>query len=228
MITKNMSLREAVEQVRDDYLSNAIGNKFDGLKKQFAKAYRLRQDYPLCMHARWTHPASRNVWLLMVKAYNGDQKKNPRMTMACMYEGPGGKYLMLPAAGSNIRHSAWILFPPHFFKRYRQRILKNFDMPASDVVETYFRRNPALAICLDQTFTDRLGLMHHYSEEIDFVAKAPEGTVFGIFIQPSPGIIIQIAKTIVSEGMLFDDQHEQQDWLKEEIRYMMASKASEK
>ena len=223
---QDLSLGETIAVAKKDYFDKAFDNKYSALKKEFLKTMRYRQNYPLRMQVSWTHPTSKNNWIISLRAYNKSQKKtgNLRLAIGFTFRRKEGRYLLMPIT-ANGTQGTWALMPPHFFKRYRQRILKEKDTTTLSVIETYLERNPALAASpTGSTFPG----ITDYSKEKTFFAKIPDGTVFGTYETLSQKTSVLIVKTIVRDDMLFENQHDEQDWLKEEVEFIMNKKTTAK
>lgn len=217
-----MTLAETIAQANGDLHSSQLRNKLDAFDRVFQKQTRMRVDYPLTEHIEWTHPVSRNRWIFQMKAYSKEQKKSPRRAMACSFERPSGRYLLLPIVMSGHYRDAWAILPPHLFKRFRQRVLKDDRMPTNEVILQYITRNATSALDIHNGLES--GIVHRYGERSEFTGKVQDGTVFGDYWEPSPGRGIAVFKTIVTEGMLYDNQHEAQDWLLDELDFLMSQK----
>jgi len=96
------------------------------------------------------------------------------------------------------------IFPPHFFKRYRDRIVKDESISNVDIIKHYFKNDWGLMFAVVNE--DFESVYHCFEnddkdEKISFVAVSSEGYCFG----EKQGNI-NIIKTIISEEMLLEKQ----------------------
>jgi len=221
MISPSHTFSEAALEAKKDYRSRAFINKEGAIKRELDKKFRYRRDYPLFMNIIWTHPESKNKWLFSIHILNKNQHKSPRVTYGIIFERHDGRYVLAPTFQNG--PEMWILYPPHFFKRYRERICGDENMSNLDVITRYFERNYVTGIDIGKGVTGYQACYgSNYPEQRDFTGKVDEGTVFGTFYKASQYKSIVVLKTIVRNDMLFEDQHEAHDWIEDEIRSFIA------
>lgn len=59
---------------------------------------------------------------------------NPTIGVRCLYNRAEGLY----AAVVSKEEGTTTIYPPHFFKRYRERIVKDFSASNEDIINRYF------------------------------------------------------------------------------------------
>ena len=97
---------------------------------------------------------------------------------------------------------AVIIFTPHFFSRYRERILGGEDIHGEELIKRFFKRNQRFAKAeMDERFA-RAYRKHENDESVSYAARVNEGNVF---MKIYSGYII-LCKTILSDEMLQDEQ----------------------
>ena len=96
------------------------------------------------------------------------------------------------------------IYPPHFFKRYRERVVKDESISNEDIIRLYFKNDWGfMGAVVNKDFE----LVYHCFEDDDkegkvsFVAAASQGYCFG----DRQGNI-NIVKTIIYEDMIFENQ----------------------
>jgi len=227
MIIPSHSFLDAISEAKKDYESITFRHKELGIKKELDKRFRKRRDYPLMMNTIWTHPESKNKWLLTAMILNKAQHRNPKLLCAVMFERPSGKYVLMPTAPTGPQ--TWMLFPPHFFKRYRERICGDENLSIMDVITRYFERNYVTGADMNNVTG---GFHYNYGNledmKNDFVGKVSEGTVFGSYYKLSIYNTFIIMKTIVRNDMLFKEQHELYDWMEDDMKAFMDEFATRK
>lgn len=218
MIVQSMSINEILKQVEEDIVSSQFQNKHDSMIRFFTKATRYRQDYPITMSVHWTHPKSKNRWILSMRAYTQSQKRDPHWLSYCYFDLANGKYVLAPTVTLR-RQQVWALHPPHFFKRYRERILKDETMTPMRVIETFLERNDSMAQRSDW-MSSRNKLSFMSNEKRDFSGKIHDGNIFGQYFDTLGYGRIFVIKTVVSDDMLFRSQRQLFDELNEKLEIM--------
>jgi len=218
MIVQSMNINEILRQVESDIHSSQFRNKHDSMLRLFVKTMRLRQDYPVTMNMHWTHPVSKNRWILSMRAYTPRQKRDPHWLMYCYFDLANGKYVIAPTVSTK-HHQVWALHPPHFFKRYRERILENSTMTPMQVIETFLERNDSMV-----QQPDRIGGYNRYAfmstEKRDFSGKIHDGNIFGQCFDTLAYGRVFVIKTVVSDSMLFRSQRKIFEEMNEKLEIM--------
>jgi hypothetical protein len=96
------------------------------------------------------------------------------------------------------------IYPPHFFKRYRERITKDESIPNEDMIRHYFKNDWGfLGALVNENFESVYHCFENDNEndKVSFVAATSQGYCFG----EKQGSV-NIIKTIISEEMLFENQ----------------------
>ena len=98
------------------------------------------------------------------------------------------------------------VFPPHFFSRYRERVLGGSDMSGPDLIKFFVNRIWRWTfMLLSDDRKKGVATMDEVlsQEKIDFMAYHPDGIMFGERTDN-----IYLFKTIVTFDMLYIDQEE--------------------
>lgn len=155
----------------------------------------------------------RNTGMLFVLHFFANSKKNanvPLITSYCVYDLPEGKYAASISINGIIQ-----LYPPHFFHRYKERILKeDVDSPV-DLIKLFFKNNSGCVISVKDINFQSVGMTYDeflQGEHFDAVATCNEGYIF-CKLQGQ----LHIMKTIISEDMVFENQKSLFDKLRAEF-----------
>lgn len=154
-----------------------------------------------------------NKGLLFVLHFFACNKKNadvPIITSYCIYDLPEGKY----AASVSI-NGIMQLYPPHFFHRYKERILKDDTISPVELIKLYFTRNSGCVISVKNMDFESIGMTYDEfltGDHFDAVATCDEGYIF-CKLQGR----LQIMKTIISGDMVFEKQRPLFDKLRVEF-----------
>ena len=96
------------------------------------------------------------------------------------------------------------IYPPHFFKRYRERIVKDESISDEAIIRQYFKNDWGF---MGAVVNEDYESVYHCFEnddkndKVSFVAATSQGYCFG----EKQGNV-NIIKTIISEDMLFENQ----------------------
>jgi len=123
-----------------------------------------------------------NRYLIFLEANSKKNALSPIITTVALYNRHDGLY-----AATIIRMHGYTnkvcIYPPHFFKRYKERIL-NKNVPTIEAIKLFFKNNGSIAgDILDNN---------------NFMGSCKEGFVFGTIISYT----LDIFKTIISNKML--------------------------
>lgn len=197
MIVPSMTVLEIHKELLDDVKS--IWNKLNYHRKDFKKAVLRVSRYPLTKSYECRTKEKNNLFVATFTAVKRGDFENPILGIYGIYTRPEGNY----AASLTIEQNVISIYPPHFFKRYRERIVKDELISNEDIIRLYFKNEwgfmgafvnkelEAVFYCFEK----------NKDEKISFVAASSEGYCFG----ERQGNI-NIVKTIISEDMLFDNQ----------------------
>jgi len=198
MIVSSMTVHEIHNELFSDIQS--IQSKISNLKKEFGRKALKSSKYPITHSYDCLTSIKKNLFVVNFIALKRSDWKKPFVSAFGIYYRPEGYY----AAALSLDMKVTSIFPPHFFIRYRQRILKDEKLSNTDVIRRYFRYEWGLAA----TLVDKdLNAVYHCFEDnnsedkVSFVGATAEGYVFG-----ERQVNINIIKTIITEEMLFEDQ----------------------
>lgn len=198
MIVPSMTVQEIHKEVFEDV--RTIGNKMDSLKKEFKKFSLKVSRYPCTKSFDYKTQVKKNLFIIEFTALKRSDWKKPIISIYGIYARPEGKYAVSLTLDKNIS----TLYPPHFFKRYRERILKDETISNDDIIREYFKSDWGF---MGAVVNEKFEAVYHCFEnddkddKISFVAATSQGYCFG----EKQGKV-NIIKTIICEDMLFDNQ----------------------
>ncbi len=198
MIVPAMTIQEIHKEVFEDRKN--LRNKLDAYRKDFSKTVLRSSHYPLTKSYSYKTREKNNLFNIGFTALKRSDWKNPILNIYCIYSRPEGKYAVALAMDMEII----TIYPPHFFKRYRERIVKDESISNGDIIREYFKNDWGFTgAVVNEDFES---VYHCFENEdkndkISFVAATTQGYCFGE-MQGNVNII----KTILSEDMLFDNQ----------------------
>ena len=197
MIVPTMTLqeihRELIEDVRN--LSNKLSHCYKDFRKKVLRGNR----YPL-IKSYDCKTMNKNLFVVTFTAMKRSDWDSPILGIYGIYSRPEGNY----AACLIIDKDMISIHPPHFFRRYRERIVKDESISNENIIRRYFKDEWGFTgAVVNEDFES----VYHCFEDgdkddrISFVAATSQGYCFG----EKQGNV-NIIKTIISEDMLFDNQ----------------------
>jgi len=198
MIVPSMTGQEIHKEVFADIKN--LRSKLDECRKDFRKTVLRSSRYPVTKSYECKTRERKNLFIVDYTAIKRSNWKNPIMSICGIYSRNEGMYAVALAVDINVT----TIYPPHFFKRYRERIAKDESISNEDLIRLHSRNDWGfMASVINKDFES----VYHYFENenkndtVSFVAATSEGFCFG----EKQGNI-NIIKTIISEDMLFENQ----------------------
>lgn len=184
MIVESMTVNEIqIELSRDlDNCMNKIAIECRIIRRTIIKSKR----FPVHFEPVEFISSNQNRYLIFLEASSKKNAESPIFTLVALYNKHNG----LHAASVRKLHGSIIkltICPPHFFQRYKERILCE-NVTTIDAVKLFFRNN--------------YNIVGEMTTENEFRASCKDGFVFGTSITYS----IDILKTIISNNMLKGSQ----------------------
>lgn len=198
MIVPAMTIQEIHKEVFED-LTN-LRYKFDEYRKDFRQTVLRNSRYPLTKSYYYKTREKNNLFYIDFTALKRSAWKNPIMSLHCIYSRPEGKYAVALSVDMNMI----TVYPPHFFNRYQERILKDASITNEEIIRHYFKNDWGYTgAVVDE---DYKSVYHCFenddkNDKISFVAATSQGYCFG-----EKQANVNIIKTIISEDMLFENQ----------------------
>jgi hypothetical protein len=198
MIVPSMTVQEIHKEVFRDIKSfQGVVDKYRG---EFKKAVLKSSRYPLTKSYDCKTSERKNLFIASFTAIKRSNWKSPILNIYGIYSRREGNYAVAPSIDMDIIS----IYPPHFFKRYRERIVKDESISNESIIRQYFKNDWGfMGAVVNEDFES---IYHCFendnkNEKISFVAATSQGYCFG----EKQGSI-NIIKTIVSEDMLFENQ----------------------
>lgn len=200
MIVPSMSLREIHNELKSDY-SNVVTKK-DLFYKEFRRMVLKASNFPFTKTREYTTPIKKNLFIITFSAPSRGYEKKPEYSAYVVYNTAEGKYL----ASLIIQQDIVTIYAPHFFRRYRERILKNDSITNDEIIRNYIKKDRGFTgvfvtkqveACF-KSFEEQ-----HQEEPVNFAGATSDGYCFGF--KEGNNIIV---KTIISPEMVKDDQRE--------------------
>lgn len=205
MIVDSMTLQEIHRELHEDF-SNTVGTLDNRLRK-FGSVVLKNSRYPIRRHYECKSIEKRNRFWVMLTAIKRSEWKDPVIDYYCVFDRPEGLFCaVLDPRGGNT-----FVFPPHFFSRYRERVLGGSNMSGPDLIKYFVNRIWMWSfLFLSEDRQKGIATVDEVltREKVDFMAYHPDGVMFGERTEN-----VYLIKTIVTCDMLFQDQKELLDEL---------------
>ena len=198
MIVPSMTVQEIHKEIFEDIKN--LQSKLDEFCKRFKKVVLKASRYPLTKSYDCKTIGKKNLFIVDYTAFKRSNWKNPIMSLNGIYTRPEGKYAVAPSIDMNII----TIYPPHFFARFRERIVKDESISNEDIIRQYFKNDWGF---MGAVVNKDLESVYHCFENdndndiVSFVAATSQGYCFG----EKQGNV-NIVKTIITEKMLFENQ----------------------
>ena len=198
MIVDSMTLREIHKEIHDDIRN--IGRTLDNRMGQFRTAVLRSSRYPVLRRYECKSLVGRNRFFAQMKALKRGDHSDPICEFYCVYDRPEGMYCaLMDASGGNT-----FVFPPHFFSRYRERIIGGSGMSGMDMIHHFVSRVWGLTLTFipdEQQGTIASWDVLFKVEKVNLMGVCPDGVLFGEYLED-----VFLVKTIITDQMLREDQ----------------------
>ena len=196
MIVPTMTVKEIHEEVFQDLKS--LNSKMQYSYNEFKDLVLASSYYPFIRSYELVTKKNNLLFVEFTARKRSDWRK-PILSIYGIYNRQDGKYAFSPTIDKNILS----IYPPHFFSRYRERIVNDDTLSNDQIIRHYFKHDWGfMGVKVDDKFKDVFHDFENDSDEaVSFVAATSLGYCFG----EKQGKI-NVIKTIISEDMLFDNQ----------------------
>ncbi len=198
MIVPSMTVQEIHKEVFDDMENLKI--KLKEIPDDFKKNVLRSSRFPFTKTYEFKTQEKKNLFIVDFTAIKRSYWKKPILTIYGIYSRSEGKY----AVSLSVDMNTITIHPPHFFKRYRERILKNDSFSSEEVIRLYFKNDWGFTGAVVNEDYESVYLhfeSDNKNEKLSFVGANSQGYCFG----EKQGNV-NILKTIISEEMLFENQ----------------------
>lgn len=196
MIVDSMSIQEITKAVlsEKEYVTRCSLR----FKQQF-KSYVLKSNnFPYTKTFKCKTPQNKTELFISIRAEKRGEYSNPTRSIYALYRRREGIY----AAQVEGNWESITIFTPHFFSRYRERMMKDETISLESAVHLFFGR--FFGYCdmwLDENQKQVFEKIESPEERVNLVGAYHEGLIFGF----NEGNVC-MAKTFVPLNMLYDDQ----------------------
>lgn len=193
-----MTVHEIHKEVFEDIKS--LRNKLDECRKDFKKTVLKCSFYPVTKSYDCKTRVKKNLFIVDFTALKRSDWKKPILSIYGIYSRPEGKYAVVPTVEMKIIS----IYPPHFFLRYRERVVKDGSISNVNIIRQYFKNDWGfMGAIVNEDFESVYHCFENdnINDKVSFVAATSQGYCFG----EKQGNV-NIIKTIVTEDMLFDNQ----------------------
>ena len=195
--------------------------KAKALIPKMIKQFKKDGKFPAWKWAEYTHQKSRNKFLIIYYVPSADQVENPKVSWVAFMEEDKQRLVIEWGCWPYRKYGAMEVimvrtisyFYPHFFQRYRERVLNYSDMPYNDLLCRYFSRNQsAIPLKLNEGIQRNYKQYGEYSysfEQADgvcLVQHAMEGDERTIGTPEDNTLCITVYYTIVTHAMMSEIQ----------------------
>jgi hypothetical protein len=198
MIVPSMTVQEIHKEIFEDIKN--LESKLDQCRNDFKKTVLNGSRYPLTKSYDCKTREKRNLFIVDFTAIKRSAWKKPILTIYGIYSRPEGKYAVAPSMDMKMIS----IYPPHFFKRYRERIVKDEFLSNEEIIRQYFKHDWGfMGAVVDENFESVYHCFENdnKNDKVSFVAATSQGYCFGEMRGD-----VNIIKTIISEDMLFENQ----------------------
>lgn len=198
MIVHSMSLQEIRLELSDDL--NTLGGKVNRILKEFKRMVIKANSFPYFRTYEVVSNEKKNKFLITLSVKKKSQREDPDIAFWGVYTRPEGMY----AVSLSIIDEKARVFPPHFFQRYRDRIIKNSKLSSVELIKHFVNSNWAMSYAIPTRE------MYEVYESIEGRKDDSQLNILGAcadgycFAEKQDEIYLM--KTIISHDMLFEDQ----------------------
>ncbi len=196
-----MTKEEILRELNEDFWT-LRHNKLERCKSDFKRVVLHASRYPVSKTYEYRTP-NKNEIVIKYTARKRGEWNRPFENIYGLYRRDEGTY---GVSFPNDNGPEFSIPSPHFFRRYRERILKNENMMPRNTINYFFHNEEAY---MALTFNDAFREIYEAFEgrmkgdEVDFAGVTKNCYVFGKHEIIGKLIIL---KTLVSEDMLFPRQ----------------------
>jgi len=193
-----MTVQEIHKEVFEDVKS--LRSKIEECHKDFKKTVLKGSRYPLTKSYDYKTRIKKNLFIVDFLALKRSSWKKPILSINAIYSRPEGKYVV----ALTLEMKMMTIFPPHYFKRYQERIVKDESCSNEDIIRQHIKNNWGfMGTAVNEDFESVYHCFENNSknDKMNIVAATSQGYCFGNR-QGNVNILI----TIVTEDMLFENQ----------------------
>lgn len=198
MIIYTMTDEEIYAEIQKDF-SN-LNDKIRFCEGKFQVALKKCTRFPFMQSYQHVTNERHNKYVITYTARSINDKNHPLISIYCLYRDRAGE----AAASINWMMGVVTLYQNHFFKRYRERVLKNESISIENTIEAFFKQEWSLfGIPITKELEDVFHCFegHFSDDEVNVLLCVEDGYAFGIRKEN-----LFIVKTIITDRMLSENQ----------------------
>ena len=136
MIISTMTESEIIKEVTTDYF-NAFRYS-DHLDKKFRRIVIKSRRFPVRAYYEYLSPR-KNRWFIFLESRSKKEiLDNSRVSLIAVYDNQIGRHAVMVTFTNKKMH--FVIYPPHFFARYRQRVLQS-EIHGKELIVRFFQEN---------------------------------------------------------------------------------------
>ncbi len=201
MIVQSMTPLEIGEYIRSEHVS--VSKKENEIRDKFAKMVLRRKrglSFQKIEKTYYLETKNKTVFEIKLAADRPSQARTPTTHISIKYHRPEGIYVALLDDGNN----DVVIFPPHFWQRYRERIMNDMTLSVDELATHFTSVNQSIitGIARDGIMLDVSDVTTEEIEYGNFFGMCSEGVVVGSRFTDS----IIMVKTVLSYEQLNENQ----------------------
>ena len=198
MIVPTMTDEEIYEEIRNDVPN--LNDKSRYCEGKFQAAMKKAKRFPFVQSFSHTTRERQNRFVMTFTARSIYDYNRPLVSLHCLYRDKAGE----AAASINWQMGVVTLYTNHFFRRYRERVLKDLNKSIEDTVEVFFAEEWSLfGIRITEEIEEVFHCFEgHFSDDkVDVLYCTEKGYAFGLKKEN-----LFVVKTIITDEMLSEEQ----------------------
>ena len=193
-----MSDNEIYEEIKTDFFN--LNDKIRYSENRFQSALKKATRFPFVQTYPYETRERRNRYIITYTARGPFDYKKPLVSVHCLFREKSGE----AAAAINWSFGIVMMYKNHFFRRYRERVIKDASVSIQDTIERFFSKEWSLfGVKITQELEDVFHCFEgHYSDdEVNVLVCTEEGYSF---VCKKENLFVM--KTIITDEMLSDRQ----------------------
>lgn len=150
LVMDKMTNLEIFNELVNDapHVTGIVEHAFMKYRREILK----RTKFPVVFKAMDYVSPKKNHWFVIFRAFSRKDADAPVINYACTADSKDGFYAFMVSQFNE--ETAILLFPPHLFKRYRERFLNgSMTLKGVELIKYFFSRNPTFQS--DETMDDK-------------------------------------------------------------------------
>ena len=198
MIVPTMSDEEIYEEIKKDFFN--LDDKIRYSENKFQSALKKATRFPFVQTYPYETRERHNRYVITFTARELSDYNHPLVSVHCLFRDKSGE----AAAAINWETGTVMMYQNHFFRRYRERVIKDAGVSIQDTIERFFSKEWSLfGVKITQELEDVFHCFegHYTDDRVDVLVCVEEGYAFGCKKEN-----LFIMKTIITSEMLSDRQ----------------------